>query len=154
MAVTFGRFHTDAAVHGLTTVPGAFRFSLDMRAYAPDVLAALEAAFLAAVAEVTERRGVTVALGSRAEAGIGAVCPRIRDGLAAAATALGIPTRPLGSPASHDAAAFAKAGVPMAMLFVRNANGSHNPDEDMAIDDLLDAVAILTAWLVAETCPA
>ena len=40
----------------------------------------------------------------------------------------------------------------MAMLFVRNANGSHNPDETMAIDDLLDAVAILTAWLVAETC--
>ncbi|WP_419512029.1 M20/M25/M40 family metallo-hydrolase [Methylobacterium fujisawaense] len=84
----------------------------------------------------------------------GAVAPRIRDGFAAAADALGIATRPLGSPASHDAAAFAKAGVPMAMLFVRNANGSHNPREAMAIDDLLDAVAILTTWLVAETCTA
>lgn len=152
MAVTFGRFHTDAAAHGLTTVPGAFRFSLDMRAYTAEVLATLEAAFLAAVAEVSERRGVTVALGPRAEAGVGTVSPRIHDGLAAAAEALGIATRPLGSPASHDAAAFAKAGVPMAMLFVRNANGSHNPDEAMAIDDLLDAAAILTAWLVAETC--
>lgn len=152
MAVTLGRFHTDAAAHGLTTVPGEFRFSLDMRAYAAEVLAALEAAFLAAVTDVSERRGVTVALGPRAEAGVGAVSPRIRDGLAAAADALGIATRPLGSPASHDAAAFAKAGVPMAMLFVRNANGSHNPDEAMAIDDLLDAVAILTTWLAAETC--
>ncbi len=152
MAVTFGRFHTDAAAHGLTTVPGEFRFSLDMRAYAAEVLSALEAAFLAAVTDVSERRGVTVALGPRAEAGVGAVSPRIRDGLAAAADALGIATRPLGSPASHDAAAFAKAGVPMAMLFVRNANGSHNPDEAMAIDDLLDAVAILTTWLAAETC--
>ncbi|MET3486031.1 hydantoinase/carbamoylase family amidase [Methylobacterium sp. 1973] len=152
MAVTFGRFHTDAAAHGLTTVPGEFRFSLDMRAYAAEVLAALEAAFLAAVTDVSERRGVTVALGPRAEAGVGAVSPRIRDGLAAAADALGIATRPLGSPASHDAAAFAKAGVPMAMLFVRNANGSHNPDEAMAIDDLLDAVAILTTWLAVETC--
>ncbi|MCJ2057646.1 hydantoinase/carbamoylase family amidase [Methylobacterium sp. J-048] len=152
MAVTFGRFHTDTAVHGLTTVPGAFHFSLDMRAYAAEVLTELEAAFLAAVKEVSERRGVTVALGSRAEAGVGVVSPRIRDGLAAAADALGIAIRPLGSPASHDAAAFAKAGVPMAMLFVRNANGSHNPDEAMAVDDLLDAVAILTAWLVAEAC--
>lgn len=152
MAVTFGRFHTDAAAHGLTTVPGEFRFSLDMRAYAAGVLAALEAAFLVAVAEVSARRGVTVTLGPRAEAGVGTVAPRIREGFAAAADALGIATRPLGSPASHDAAAFAKAGVPMAMLFVRNANGSHNPDETMAIDDLLDAVAILTAWLVAETC--
>ncbi|MGU3476198.1 hydantoinase/carbamoylase family amidase [Methylobacterium sp. D48H] len=154
MAVTFGRFHTDAAAHGLTTVPGEFRFSLDMRAYAAAVLAELEAAFLAAVAEVSDRRGVTVTLGPRAEAGVGAVAPRIRDGFAAAADALGIATRPLGSPASHDAAAFAKAGVPMAMLLVRNANGSHNPREAMAIDDLLDAVAILTAWLVAETCGA
>lgn len=152
MAVTFGRFHTDAAAHGLTTVPGEFRFSLDMRAYAAAVLAELEAAFLAAVAEVSDRRGVTVTLGPRAEAGVGAVAPRIRDGFAAVADALGIATRPLGSPASHDAAAFAKAGVPMAMLLVRNANGSHNPREAMAIDDLLDAVAILTAWLVAETC--
>ncbi|SEH96981.1 N-carbamoyl-L-amino-acid hydrolase [Methylobacterium sp. 275MFSha3.1] len=152
MAVTFGRFHTDAAAHGLTTVPGEFRFSLDMRAYAAAVLAELEAAFLAAVAEVSDRRGVTVTLGPRAEAGVGAVAPRIRDGFAAAADALGIATRPLGSPASHDAAAFAKAGVPMAMLLVRNANGSHNPREAMVIDDLLDAVAILTAWLVAETC--
>ena len=152
MAVTFGRFHTDAAAHGLTIVPGEFRFSLDMRAYTAEVLAELEAAFLAAVAEVSERRGVTVALGSRAEAGVGTVSPKIRDGLAAAAAALGIATRPPASPAAHDAAAFAKTGVPMAMLFVRNANGSHNPDEAMAIDDLLDAVAILTAWLVAETC--
>ncbi|MCJ2135134.1 hydantoinase/carbamoylase family amidase [Methylobacterium sp. J-026] len=151
MAVTFGRFHTDAAAHGMTTVPGEFRFSLDMRAYTAGVLAELEAAFLDAVA-AAERRGVKVALGSRAEASVGAVAPRIRDGLAAAADALGIATRPLGSPASHDAAAFAKAGVPMAMLFVRNANGSHNPDEAMAIDDLLDATAILTVWLAAETC--
>jgi N-carbamoyl-L-amino-acid hydrolase len=40
----------------------------------------------------------------------------------------------------------------MAMLFVRNENGSHNPDEAMDIDDLLQAVAILTLWLIAETC--
>ncbi len=152
MAVTFGRFHTDAAAHGLTTVPGEFRFSLDMRAYEAEVLSEIEAAFLDAVATVAESRGVTVALGPRTEAGVGMVSARIHDGLTAAAAALGITTRPLSSPASHDAAAFAKAGVPMAMLFVRNANGSHNPNEAMAIDDLLDAVAILASWLVAETC--
>ena len=33
MACTFGRFHTDAAAHGMTIVPGAFHFSLDVRAY-------------------------------------------------------------------------------------------------------------------------
>ena len=69
----------------------------------------------------------------------------------ALAAALGIATMPLGSPASHDAAAFAKAGVPMAMLFVRNKNGSHNPDEAMEINDFMQAVSILTWWLVEET---
>ena len=29
----------------------------------------------------------------------------------------------------HDAAMFARAGIPLAVLLVRNANGSHNSDE-------------------------
>ena len=36
------------------------------------------------------------------------------------------------------------------MLFVRNANGSHNPREAMEIDDFLQAAAVLTHWLIAE----
>ena len=42
MACTIGRFHTDAAAHGLTIVPGAFHFSLDVRAYDEAVLAELD----------------------------------------------------------------------------------------------------------------
>jgi len=37
------------------------------------------------------------------------------------------------------------------MLFVRNRNGSHNPHESIEIDDFLQAVAVLTYWLAAET---
>jgi N-carbamoyl-L-amino-acid hydrolase len=152
MAVTFGRFHTDTSVHGMTTVPGEFRFSLDVRAYAPEILSDVEARFHAAIKDIEQRRKVIFELGSRAEAGVGEVSPRILSGLEAAATTLGISTMRLGSPASHDAAAFAKAGVPMAMLFVRNENGSHNPAEAMEIDDFLQTVSILTLWLVSETC--
>ena len=57
---------------------------------------------------------------------------------------------PLPSPASHDAATFTVAGVPTAMLFVRNANGSHNPHEAMEIDDFLEAAAAMTGWLVEQ----
>ncbi|MBN8898455.1 MAG: M20/M25/M40 family metallo-hydrolase, partial [Rhodospirillales bacterium] len=63
------------------------------------------------------------------------------------AAALEIPVIELGSPASHDAAAFAASGVPVGMLFVRNENGSHNPREAMSIDDFLAGTAILTHWL-------
>ena len=44
-------------------------------------------------------------------------------------------------------AAFAAAGVPTAMLFIRNDNGSHNPDEAMRIDDFMQGVRVLTQWL-------
>jgi beta-ureidopropionase / N-carbamoyl-L-amino-acid hydrolase len=152
MAVTFGRFHTDTSVHGMTTVPGEFCFSLDVRAYAPEILSDVEAQFHTAIKDIEQRRKVTFELGPRAEAAVGEVAPGILSGLETAATALGIPTMRLGSPASHDAAAFAKAGVPMAMLFVRNENGSHNPAEAMEIDDFLHAVSTLTLWLVNETC--
>jgi len=45
--------------------------------------------------------------------------------------------QPLEMPsgAGHDAAVFAKAGIPSAMIFVRNDNGSHNPEEAMALED-------------------
>jgi N-carbamoyl-L-amino-acid hydrolase len=152
MAVTFGRFHTDPAVHGMTTVPGEFRFSLDVRAYESDVLSATEARFHSAIAEIERRRRVTFELGTRAEASVGEVSPAILERFEAAAHALGIATVRLGSPASHDAAAFATAGVPMGMLFVRNENGSHNPQEAMEVGDFMDAVSILTWWLVSEIC--
>lgn len=38
LAMTFGRSHTDTDVHGLTTVPGEFRFSLDVRGYSREAL--------------------------------------------------------------------------------------------------------------------
>ncbi|MGO4170823.1 Zn-dependent hydrolase [Bosea sp. TAF32] len=150
MAVTLGRFHTDPAVHGLTTVPGSFAFSLDVRAYDPAVLERVEAKMIAAIREIEARRRVTFELGARASAAVGPVDPSIVAGLEASADRQGIATMPLGSPASHDSAAFAAAGVPIAMLFVRNEHGSHNPQETMAIEDFLAACTILADWVVQE----
>lgn len=150
MAVTLGRFHTDADAHGLTTVAGGFSFSLDVRAYDPAVLERVEARMLAAIREIETRRHVTFELGARASAAVGPVDPAIAAGLEAAAARHGIATMPLGSPASHDSAAFAAAGVPIAMLFVRNEHGSHNPLEAMEIDDFLAACTILADWVARE----
>jgi N-carbamoyl-L-amino-acid hydrolase len=38
----------------------------------------------------------------------------------------------------------------MGLIFVRNANGSHNPHEAMAIEDFLDGTAVLTEWLASQ----
>ncbi|MGK7871113.1 hydantoinase/carbamoylase family amidase [Falsiroseomonas sp. E2-1-a20] len=147
MACTIGRFHTDARHHGLTIVPGSFDFSLDIRAYDEATLARLEDSMKTLVTEVEAHRGVSFELGARTSAPVGPVDPVIRASLEGAAQALGLPWRPLESPASHDAAAFAAAGITMGLIFVRNANGSHNPAEAMEIDDLLAGTAILAHWL-------
>ena len=150
MAATLGRFHTDPAAHGLTIVPGAFHLSLDVRAYDEAVLAALDQSVDAIIAGIEQRRGVAFHRGAKARAAVGVVDPAIQTTLTTAADRLGIPTLALGSPASHDAAAFAACGVPMGMIFVRNANGSHNPHEAMTLDDFLAGTAVLT-WFLAET---
>jgi beta-ureidopropionase / N-carbamoyl-L-amino-acid hydrolase len=148
MACTIGRFHTDAASHGLTIVPGAFHFSLDVRAYDEAVLGELDRQVDAIIAGIEQRRGVRFHRGAKARAAIGAVDPSIKAALERCASDLGMPVLQLGSPASHDAAAFAAAGVPMGMIFVRNENGSHNPREAMAIDDFMAGATLLTQVLV------
>jgi beta-ureidopropionase / N-carbamoyl-L-amino-acid hydrolase len=150
MAFCIGRFHTDPAEHALTKVAGEMGFSLDVRAYDATHLAELERAVLALIAEIETKRGVRFELGARTSADVAPSHPRIFAGLTQAASDLGIATQPLASPASHDTATFTVAGVPSAMLFVRNANGSHNPNEAMEIDDFLDACAVLTRWVVGE----
>ena len=153
MACTLGRFHTDAAMHGLTIVPGGFHFSLDVRAYDAAVLAGLEEKVHRIIEGIEQRRGVRFHLGTKARAAVGLVDPAIQAGLEAAAAALELPVLHIGSPASHDAAAFGAAGVPMGMVFVRNANGSHNPHEAMTMDDFLDGTAVLLLWALATlTC--
>jgi N-carbamoyl-L-amino-acid hydrolase len=147
MCFTIGRFHTDFASHAMTVVPGEFHFSLDVRAYDNAFLAELEERVVQIVADIERRRGVRFDLGRRAGVEIGRVDPVIRASLEAGARALGVPTMPLGSPANHDAAAFAASGVPIGMLFIRNENGSHNPAEAMEIDDFLAGTSVLTWWL-------
>jgi N-carbamoyl-L-amino-acid hydrolase len=149
MACTIGRFHTDPSAHGLTIVPGAFHLSLDVRAYDEDVLAALDRRVDAIIAGIEQRRGVRFHRGPKARAAVGAVDRSIESALERCADQLRIPVLHLGSPASHDAAAFAAAGVPMGMIFVRNENGSHNPREAMAIDDFMAGAALLTHYLAA-----
>ncbi len=150
MAFTIGRFATDAREHALTKVAGEMMLSLDVRAYTAANIAELEVKVLALVAEIEARRGVRFDMGKRTAADAAPSHPMLMAKLTDAAKAVGVATMPLASPASHDTATFTVAGVPSCMLFVRNANGSHNPHEAMEIDDFLDAASVLATWLVGE----
>lgn len=151
MAFTIGRFATDAGEHALTKVAGLMTLSLDVRAYDKAHLAELEAKVKALVSEIEARRGVRFDLGKRASAEVAPSTPAVYQAMTAAAARQGIATMPLASPASHDTATFTVAGVPSCMLFVRNANGSHNPREAMEIADFMDACSVLTDWAIEAT---
>ena len=67
---------------------------------------------------------------------------------------MGLPDEPIPSGAGHDAAVFANAGIPSAMIFVRNEHGSHNPNEAMAMEDFLQGADLLQRALRQAAEPA
>jgi beta-ureidopropionase / N-carbamoyl-L-amino-acid hydrolase len=46
-----------------------------------------------------------------------------------------------------DAAVFTDARIPSAMVFVRNENGSHNPEEAMNLDDFVAGIAVMRSGI-------
>ncbi|HSN45535.1 MAG TPA: M20/M25/M40 family metallo-hydrolase, partial [Casimicrobiaceae bacterium] len=68
--------------------------------------------------------------------------------LARAADAAGLSYMRLASGAGHDAALFANAGIPTGMIFVRNQNGSHNPQEAMRTEDFMAGCELLWRLVV------
>jgi beta-ureidopropionase / N-carbamoyl-L-amino-acid hydrolase len=132
---TLGRFHTDPEQHSLTKVSGEFRFTLDIRSEESELLAEADR-FVRQTAEgIGERRRVRIDLGSIDRSPPAVMSADLRASLRACTDRLGIAALDLASGGGHDAANFAAAGIPTAMIFVRNPNGSHHPDEDMSITD-------------------
>ena len=114
-----------------------------MRSQSHETLEAFYDLFLSECDLVGEDRGVEFRVDRRLES-----APAVMDAgwiarLKAAVRNLGLPDEDIPSGAGHDAAVFANAGIPSAMIFVRNEHGSHNPYEAMAIDDFLIGVAVM-----------
>jgi len=149
LTVTFGCLATDPALHGGSRVAGDVTFALDIRAGTQGTLSRAAQALAALAAEVAAAQGVSIDLGPRFDWDAVVCDPALVRRIAGAATALHLPHISLPSGAGHDAAALAAAGIPSAMIFVRNANGSHNPDEAMDAADLDLAVRLLAR--LAET---
>lgn len=147
LVVTVGQFFTDARLHAFSKVPGEARFCIDARSLSTATLDTVRETVHRLAAGVAERRGVRFEMGPITGTRPAVLDPGLRRRLADAARALGIPTIDLASGAGHDAVTFANAGIPTAMLFIRNQGGSHNPEEAMDLADFERAAAILTAVL-------
>jgi N-carbamoyl-L-amino-acid hydrolase len=131
---------------GFTKIPGEARFQLDIRSVLPASTDAMFAELHRLIAEIEPRRGVRFELGAETGSLPSPMDAALREGLARAVATAGIAHRTMASGGGHDAAAFAQAGVPAAMLFVRNQNGSHNPREAMRMEDFAAGCAVMTRW--------
>ena len=133
---------------GFTKIPGEAAFQLDIRSVSQASVDALAGTLRALVPDIERRRGVRFDLGAEMVAPPTPMDAGVQAGLERAARALSIAYRKMPSGGGHDAVAFAQAGVPAGMVFVRNQNGSHNPHEDMRMDDFADAAAVVAQWAV------
>lgn len=61
----------------------------------------------------------------------------------AAFVELHIPVMRLASGAGHDSAVLGNCGIPVAMIFVANQKGSHNPHEAMELEDFIKGAELL-----------
>lgn len=148
LTVTFGRVDAATPNHAMAKVAGELAFCLDLRSEDQATLARADARLKAEIARITrERPGIVFDLGAQSSSQPAKLSEALLAQIARGAALLGDAPRRLPSGGGHDAAAYATAGWDSAMIFIRNANGSHCPEESMDEKDLARAVLAVHAAL-------
>jgi N-carbamoyl-L-amino-acid hydrolase len=131
-------------MHGPSKIAGETHFVIDVRSVSEDTMNVVAAEARQAAARIGEAYRVTFDLGATSDSPPAVMDSRLR---AALRNQLERPFE-MASGAGHDAAVFAKMGIPTGMIFVRNEYGSHNPDEAMTLDDFGVATRALLGLLL------
>lgn len=137
---TFGRVAVEP--NGTNAVPSQVTGWLDARAATDEALAALVDGVTRQAHERAGRDGTSLSVTAESVSGLVSFDPALAARLAADHAEGDWPVIPTA--AGHDAGVLAAAGVPTAMLFVRNPTGvSHSPDEHAETGDCLVGVSAL-----------
>ena len=147
IVTTHGIIGTDAAEHSISRVPGIATFSAEIRADNLKTLNGFHHLLRDEAGAVARERGVSFTFDEPILNPPATMDAQWVDRLDRTCAKLGIPSMRLASGAGHDASVFAHMGVPTAMLFIRNPHGSHNPAEDMTLDDFMAATQVLVETL-------
>ena len=147
LTVTVGQFQTDPQQADFSKVSGQVDFCIDLRSRSVATLELMNGHLLQAAQRISAEHGVRFELGEQSASAPGVLAQPLVAQLQGAAERLGYSSLGMPSGAGHDAALFAGQGVDTAMLFIRNAHGSHNPDEAMALEDFHAATCVLSQVL-------
>jgi N-carbamoyl-L-amino-acid hydrolase len=148
MVFAAGKFYTDPDMHALAKVPGEVRFTLDIRSLDRTTLVRMTELAEARAGEIARRRGVRFDLGGFSFSWPTVMNEGHRQSLRRGCDRLSIDAMDIASGGGHDAQEFERCGIPSSMIFVRNANGSHNARESMEMADFAEGTRLL-AWMLA-----
>lgn len=129
-------------------IAGEVTFSMDIRTLSVKTRDAFYALFLDECRKIEAEHGVKFEFDP-----VFYIEPSVSDSglvehLVKSAEKADVPAIKMPSGAGHDAGDVGLAGVPMAMVFVANQNGSHNWQEAMKMEDFLAGVKVLTQAIV------
>ena len=147
LVITCGMVATDPQRHALTRIPDLVDFSLDLRSQSVEALDDIRTLLMQEIRTVEKERGVTFERDGEMYTAPALCDNQMIDGLSESMARVNQKPFTMPSGGGHDAAVFANAGIPSAMIFVRNRNGSHNPDEAMEIADLIAGTDIIFNYL-------
>jgi len=148
LVLTSGIVSTDKNSNAITRIPETVRFAMEIRSQSKETLDSAYELLQAECAAVSRERGVSFHFDQKIEAEGATMDASWVQRLGDAANRLQLRWEPIASGGGHDAAVFANAGVPSAMVFVRNQNGSHNPREAMNIPDLIAGIDVMHASIL------
>ena len=143
LVVTTGIVETDARAHSVSRIAGEVAFSFEARSEDTATLEGFYELMRSECDRIAAERRVMFNFDRRVDAEPAVMDRRWVDKLLAHAHTLSLPQKTMLSGAGHDAVLFASAGIPSAMIFIRNHNGSHNPNEAMDIEDFLKGADLL-----------
>lgn len=149
LVVTIGVCGTDSERQAISRIPGEVYFSFEVRSQSCETLEGFYELFHSECRAVANQRRVSFEFDDRVYTEPAKMNESIINRLKKFSDQLGFQTELIPSGAGHDAAVFANAGVPSGMIFVRNRNGSHNPDEAMSLDDFMRGVELMYAFASA-----
>ena len=146
LVYTIGVVNTPASA-SFNVIPGEVTFSLDIRTLNVQTRERFYALFKKEAARIEEEFGVQVVYDNPSYIEPVKSDETLLNVLVKSAEQDQIPAIVMPSGAGHDAQVMGQNGVPMAMIFVANQNGSHNPKEAMRMQDFVAATQVLMSAL-------
>ena len=131
----------------MTKVPGECRFTLNFGGTTQAFLDSARSRIYEVAEHIAGKRHVKFQLGDCVGSDPTPLDRNLRGLLQSSADTLGIVHREMAT-VGHDASIFASAGIPSAMILIRNQHGSHNAQELMEMSDFGLGTKILASAIL------